>query len=143
MTETPQKTTPGWAELSDDVLESVEVGRKAAIEAVRKFVDEVSPMIDVRSVAAQDRHRRRPEFGRGAGHGAHRVPAFWCEVRGRRSARRDAFCPTAPGLPRSGELAVTRPLNSDGFVIPEGAGLRVRTTSPARCRLTDAGLSRR
>jgi hypothetical protein len=49
MTETPHKTTPGWAELSDDVLESVEVGRKTAIEAVRKFVDEVTPMIDDQS----------------------------------------------------------------------------------------------
>lgn len=29
------------ADLFDDVLESVEAGRKAAIEAVRKFVDEV------------------------------------------------------------------------------------------------------
>ena len=49
MTETPHETTPGWAELSDDVLESVEVGRKTAIEAVRKFVDEVSPVIDDQS----------------------------------------------------------------------------------------------
>jgi hypothetical protein len=39
MTETPQKTVAERAaELSDDVLESVEAGRKAAIEAVRKFV---------------------------------------------------------------------------------------------------------
>lgn len=45
MTETPHKTAPGWAELSDDVLESVEVGRKAAIEAVRKFVDDITPVI--------------------------------------------------------------------------------------------------
>ena len=28
MTETPHKTTPGWAELSDDVLESVEAGAR-------------------------------------------------------------------------------------------------------------------
>jgi len=41
----PQKTGPAWAELSDDVLESVETGRKTAIEAVRKFVDEVTPVI--------------------------------------------------------------------------------------------------
>jgi len=45
MTKTPQKTGPAWAGLSDDVLESVETGRKAAIEAVRKFVDEVTPVI--------------------------------------------------------------------------------------------------
>jgi hypothetical protein len=45
MTKTPQKTAAGWADLSDDVLESVETGRKAAIEAVRKFVDEVTPVI--------------------------------------------------------------------------------------------------
>ncbi len=42
---TAQKTGPAWAELSDDVLESVETGRKTAIEAVRKFVDEVTPVI--------------------------------------------------------------------------------------------------
>jgi hypothetical protein len=41
MTRTPDKTEPRWAELSDEVLESVEAGRKKAIEAVRKFVDEV------------------------------------------------------------------------------------------------------
>ena len=45
MTETPHKTAPGWADLSDDVIESVEVGRKAAIEAVRKFVDDITPVI--------------------------------------------------------------------------------------------------
>ncbi|MFZ1179871.1 MAG: hypothetical protein WAO15_27210 [Mycobacterium sp.] len=39
MTETPQKTVVQRAAgLSDDVLESVEAGRKAAIEAVRKFI---------------------------------------------------------------------------------------------------------
>jgi len=38
MTETPQKTVvERAAELSDEVLESVEAGRKAAIEALRKF----------------------------------------------------------------------------------------------------------
>ena len=38
MTETPQKTVvERAAELSEDVLESVEAGRKAGIEAVRKF----------------------------------------------------------------------------------------------------------
>jgi hypothetical protein len=42
MTEAPQKTEPRWAELSDEVLESVEAGRKQAIEAVRKFADQVS-----------------------------------------------------------------------------------------------------
>lgn len=41
MTRTPDKTEPRWAELSDEVLESVETGRKKAIEAVRKFTDEV------------------------------------------------------------------------------------------------------
>ncbi len=45
MPETPQKSAPAWAELSDDVLESAESGRKAAIEAVRKFVDEVTPAL--------------------------------------------------------------------------------------------------
>ncbi len=39
MTETTQKTVVERAAgLSDDVLESVEGGRKAAIEAVRKFI---------------------------------------------------------------------------------------------------------
>ena len=33
MTETPHKTGPAWAECSDDVLESVEIIRPAAIEA--------------------------------------------------------------------------------------------------------------
>lgn len=42
MTEAPEKAERRWAELSDDVLESVEAGRKRGIEAVRKFVDEVS-----------------------------------------------------------------------------------------------------
>lgn len=42
----PQKSEPPrWAELSDEVLESVESGRKQAIEAVRKFVDQVSAQI--------------------------------------------------------------------------------------------------
>lgn len=45
MTETTQKTAPGWVELSDDILESVDAGQKAAIEAVRKFVDEVTPVV--------------------------------------------------------------------------------------------------
>ncbi|OBH27561.1 hypothetical protein A5692_24450 [Mycobacterium sp. E342] len=45
MAEAPQKTEPRWAELSDDVLESVENGRKQAIEAVRKFVDQISPVL--------------------------------------------------------------------------------------------------
>lgn len=42
MTEAPDKTEPRWAELSDEVLESVEAGRKQTIEAVRKFVDQVN-----------------------------------------------------------------------------------------------------
>ncbi|MDR3664086.1 MAG: hypothetical protein P4L86_27490 [Mycobacterium sp.] len=41
MTQSPEKTEPRWAELSDEVLESVEVSRKQAIDAVRKFVDQV------------------------------------------------------------------------------------------------------
>jgi hypothetical protein len=45
-TQTPQRTmTERVTELSDDVLESVEAGRKSAIEAVRKFVDEVTPVL--------------------------------------------------------------------------------------------------
>ncbi len=45
----PEKTTARWAELSDDVLESVETGRKQAIEAVRKFIDEISPLVPEQS----------------------------------------------------------------------------------------------
>jgi hypothetical protein len=41
MTQSPEKTESRWAELSDEVLESVEVSRKQAIDAVRKFVDQV------------------------------------------------------------------------------------------------------
>ena len=59
MTHTPEKTEPRWAELSDDVLESVEASRKQAIDAIRKFVDEVGG--EDREVAAQERHRRRLE----------------------------------------------------------------------------------
>jgi hypothetical protein len=43
MTRTADKTEPRWAERSDEVLESVETGRKKAIEAMRKFADEVGP----------------------------------------------------------------------------------------------------
>ncbi len=46
MTQAPHKTEPRWAELSDDVLESLEAGRKRGIEAVRNFVDEVNPAAD-------------------------------------------------------------------------------------------------
>jgi hypothetical protein len=42
MTKAPEKTESRWAALSDDVLESVEASRKQAIDAVRKFVDQVS-----------------------------------------------------------------------------------------------------
>ena len=42
MTKTPEKTEARWAELSDEVLESVEASRKQAIDAIRKFVDQVS-----------------------------------------------------------------------------------------------------
>jgi hypothetical protein len=46
MTETPQKTvTERLVGLSDDVLESLETGRTAAIDAIRKFVDEVTPVV--------------------------------------------------------------------------------------------------
>ncbi len=45
MTEAPQKSEPRWAELSDDVLESVEAGRKQTIDAVRKFVDQISHVV--------------------------------------------------------------------------------------------------
>jgi hypothetical protein len=41
MTKTPEKAESRWAELSDEVLESVEASRKQAIDAVRKFVDQV------------------------------------------------------------------------------------------------------
>jgi hypothetical protein len=41
MTQTPEKTESRWAELSDEVLESVEESRKQAIGAVRKFVEQV------------------------------------------------------------------------------------------------------
>jgi hypothetical protein len=46
MTQPAQKTEPRWAELSDDVLESVEAGRKRGIEAIRNFVDEVSSVVE-------------------------------------------------------------------------------------------------
>ncbi|BAX92990.1 hypothetical protein [Mycobacterium shigaense] len=49
MTEAPEKTEPRWAELSDDVLESVETARKQAIEAARKFVDQISPVLPEQS----------------------------------------------------------------------------------------------
>ncbi|SOX53352.1 hypothetical protein MAAFP003_2026 [Mycobacterium ahvazicum] len=49
MTEAPAKPEPRWAELSDDVLESVESGRKQAIDAVRKFVDQISPVLPEQS----------------------------------------------------------------------------------------------
>jgi hypothetical protein len=46
MTETPQKTvTERLVGLSDDVLESLETGRTAAIDAIREFVDEVTPVV--------------------------------------------------------------------------------------------------
>ena len=49
MTEAPGKAEPRWAELSDEVLESVEAGRKKAIEAVRKFVDQIGPVLPEQS----------------------------------------------------------------------------------------------
>jgi len=49
MTQTPEKSTPRWAEVSDDVLESLESSRKQAIEAVRTFVDQISPVLPEQS----------------------------------------------------------------------------------------------
>ena len=49
MTDAPEKSAPRWAELSDDVLESVETGRKQAIESVRKFVDQITPVLPEQS----------------------------------------------------------------------------------------------
>ncbi len=49
MTQAPQKGEPRWAELSDEMLESVEAGRKQALEAVRKFVDQISPVLPEQS----------------------------------------------------------------------------------------------
>jgi hypothetical protein len=45
MTKAAEKAEPRWAELSGEVLESVEAGRKQAIEAVRKFVDQVGAQV--------------------------------------------------------------------------------------------------
>lgn len=45
MTKASHERTARWAELSDDVLESVEASRKSAIEAVHKFVDDVTPAV--------------------------------------------------------------------------------------------------
>ncbi len=49
-TEATEKSAPRWAEISDDVLESVETGRKQAIEAVRKFVDQISHVVPEQSL---------------------------------------------------------------------------------------------
>lgn len=49
MAEAPHKAEPRWAELSDDILESVEAGRKKALDAVRAFVNEISPAITDKS----------------------------------------------------------------------------------------------
>jgi hypothetical protein len=43
MTETSKD--PRWAELSDEILESVEPGRKTGLEAIRKFLDTVTPAL--------------------------------------------------------------------------------------------------
>ncbi len=43
MTQTPKD--PRSAELSDEVLESVEAGRKTGLEAIRKFLDTVTPAL--------------------------------------------------------------------------------------------------
>ena len=44
MTQSAEKTEARWAELSDEVLASVEAGRTTAIAAVRKFADEIAPV---------------------------------------------------------------------------------------------------
>ncbi len=44
--ESPHKSEPRWAELSEDVLESIEAGRTRGIEAVRTFIDEVNPAVE-------------------------------------------------------------------------------------------------
>jgi hypothetical protein len=49
MTQAPEKSAPRWAEVSDDVLESLESSRKQAIEAVRTFVDQISPVLPEQS----------------------------------------------------------------------------------------------
>jgi hypothetical protein len=49
MADAPEKAAPRWAELSDDMLESVETGRKQAIESVRKFVDQITPVLPEQS----------------------------------------------------------------------------------------------
>ncbi len=69
---TPEKSEPRWAQISDDVLESLEDGRTQAIEAVRKFVDQISPVlpeqsrrktvVDAALVLAEDLVTARIEF---------------------------------------------------------------------------------
>jgi hypothetical protein len=54
-TRTAQMVVERAADLSDDVLKSVEAGERAAIEAVRKFVDTVDEAIP----AMDDRPSRR------------------------------------------------------------------------------------
>lgn len=49
MTKAQEKDGAAWAELSDDVLASVESGRKHTIEAVKKFVDTVAPVLSDQS----------------------------------------------------------------------------------------------
>ena len=69
------------ADLSDEVLKSVESGQRAAIDAVRKFVDTVDEAIPARSdtpIGARNRYRRRPGYGRPARHDAVRVLAQRC-----------------------------------------------------------------
>lgn len=45
-TEPAHKTEPRWAELSEDILDSIEAGRNRGIEAVRSFIDEVNPAVE-------------------------------------------------------------------------------------------------
>lgn len=84
MTEPPHKTVvERAAELSDDVLESVDAGRKTAIEAVRKFVtavDQAMPalvdpsrrkaVINAALDLAEELSAARIEFVRGVVRGA-------------------------------------------------------------------------
>jgi hypothetical protein len=49
MTETPHQNLPRWAVFADEILTAAEVRRRAAIAAVRRFVDEIHPVVSDRS----------------------------------------------------------------------------------------------
>jgi Domain of unknown function (DUF1918) len=78
------------AELSDEVLESVQSGGRAAIGAVRKFVDTVDEALP----PAGDHPPRRKTivdaagFGRSTGHGALRLHTQRCGQRGPGATRK-------------------------------------------------------